>query len=170
MVNQLTNNAEALRLFFTEDIYLVANGNEITIKEELALEPQKPKTVFNYLGKNQKNILILVNDSQNDVSTEQGRELLRKLVKAINLTANDFALVNYSDYTSEKYNDLLAFFNCKLMIAFGVNAVDLNVPAQPLHQLINYEEATLLFAENLHDLDTDQASKKILWTSLQQLK
>ena len=170
MVNQLTSNAEALRLFFTEDIYLVANGNEITIKEELALEPQKPKTVFKYLGKNQKNILILVNDNQNDVSTEQGRELLRKLVKAINLTANDFALVNYSDYTSEKYNDLKAFFNCKLMIAFGVNAVDLNLPTQPLHQLINYAEDTLLFTKNLHDLDTDQVSKKILWTSLQQLK
>lgn len=170
MVNQLTSNAEALRLFFTEDIYLVAKSNEIELTEAVVIATQKLKTTFKYLGKNQKNILILVNDNQNDVSTEQGRELLRKLVKAINLTANDFALVNYSDYTSEKYNDLKAFFNCKLMIAFGVNAIDLNLPTQPLHQLINYAEATLLFAKNLHDLDTDQVSKKILWTSLQQLK
>ena len=170
MVNQLTSNAEALRLFFTEDIYLVAKSNEIQLTGAVVIAVQNSKTEFKYLGKNQKNILILVNDYQNDVSTEQGRELLRKLVKAINLTANDFALVNYSDYTSEKYNDLKAFFNCKLMIAFGVDAVDLNVPVQPLHQLINYEEATLLFAKNLHDLDTDQVSKKILWTSLQQLK
>ena len=170
MVNQLTSNAEALRLFFTEDIYLVAKSNEIQLTGAVVIAVQNSKTEFKYLGKNQKNILILVNDYQNDVSTEQGRELLRKLVKAINLTANDFALVNYSDYTSEKYNDLKAFFNCKLMIAFGVDAVDLNVPAQPLHQLITYEEVTLLFARNLHDLDTDQVSKKILWTSLQQLK
>ena len=46
MVNQLTSNAEALRLFFTDDIYLVAKGNEISIKKELAPTPQKTKTIF----------------------------------------------------------------------------------------------------------------------------
>lgn len=158
MNTQLTSNAEALRLFFTEDIYLVAENSETQF------------TSFNYLGKNQKKILILVNDLENEVSTVQGRELLRKLVKAIELTANDFALVNYANYASEKYEELKKFFNCKLLIAFGVNAIDLGVPTQPLHQLIPYKEATLLFTKNLHDLDNDQESKKTLWTSLQQLK
>ncbi|MES2650438.1 MAG: hypothetical protein V4663_01795 [Bacteroidota bacterium] len=184
MSNQLTSNAEALALFFTEDIYLVAESNPIIRIEEgldrvitnvaktdeVTIEIKKTKTEFKYLGKNQKNILILVNDNQNDVSTEQGRELLRKLVKAIDLTANDFALINYSNYTSEKYESLKAFFNCSLLIAFGVDADVLDLPPQPLHQLIHYNDIKLLFAKNLHDLDTDQASKKILWTSLQQLK
>ena len=184
MSNQLTSNAEALALFFTEDIYLVTEPSPIirtevelnrmipnvTKIEEVTIEAKQAITEFKYLGKNQKNILILVNDSQNDVSTEQGRELLRKLVKAIDLTANDFALVNYSSYASERYETLKAFFDCKLLIAFGVDAKMLNLPSQPLHQLIQYNEVKLLFAKNLHDLDTDQASKKTLWTSLQQLK
>lgn len=184
MSNQLTSNAEALALFFTEDIYLVEEPNpvvrieagldqmtvNVTNTAEITIETKKTITEFKYLGKNQKNILILVNDNQNDVSTEQGRELLRKLVKAIDLTANDFALVNYSGYTSEKYEALKTFFDCKLLIAFGVEAPMLNLPPQPLHQLIQYNEVRLLFARNLHDLDTDQVSKKILWASLQQLK
>jgi len=180
MGNQLTSNAEALRLFFTEDIYLVPESNSIaktevpiaavlTTADPNVVAIQRSKTEFKYLGKNQKNILILVNDQENEVSTQQGRELLRKLVKAIGLTANDFALVNYSAYTSDDYEALYTFFKCRLMIAFGVDTTMLNLPAQPMHQLVDYAEAKLLFAKNLHDLDVDPASKKVLWTSLQQL-
>lgn len=144
MTNQLTSNAEALRLFFTEDIYLVKDEfkaafvepvkevQEVAQTESIVLpkteakvyeepiadllmvqEPNmvsKPKLDFKYLGKNQRNILILVNDSENEVSTEQGRELLRKLVNAIALTAKDFALVNYANYntaTHADFNDFL---------------------------------------------------------------
>lgn len=184
MGTQLTSNDEALRLFFTEDIYLVAESNPIdkvvvglntliakeeNVKETISV-PQKPKTEFKFLGKNQKQVLILVKDPVNEVGSEQGRELLRKLVKAIDLTANDFALVNYANYASEKYEDLNGFFGCKLMIAFGVTSAELDLPTQPVHQLVTYNGAKHIFAKNLNDLDADLASKKVLWASLQQLK
>ena len=204
MISQLTSNAEALRLFFTEDIYLVNDkaqgafeepvievhempeiGSNIfpkkaaNINEEknadlsTAEEPKiiaKTKFDFKYLGKNQRNILILVNDSENEVSTEQGRELLRKLVNAITLTAKDFALVNYANYITATYADFDDFFDCKLVLAFGVNAKQLALPEQTLHQLKHIGKTEFIFTTNLHDLDTDQLSKKLLWTSLQQLK
>lgn len=204
MTDQLTNNAEALRLFFTEDIYLVKDKSEETLvksvkeqqevlqsesvvlpktepqvyKEPVAVLPMveepviaaKPKFDFKYLGKNQKNTLILVNDSGNEVSTEQGRELLRKLVNAIALTARDFALVNYANYATATYTDFYNFFNCKLVLAFGVNPTQLALAEQSLHQLSQMGETKIVFTTNLHDLDGDPASKKILWASLQQLK
>lgn len=205
MLNQLTNNAEALRLFFTEDVYLVKDSSqsasveplmvvakkeapvtapvlpkveEPTPKEEIiVVQPTlqsesvaEPAFDFKYLGKNQKQILILVNDSANEVSTEQGRELLRKLVKAIELTANDFALVNYANYGGAKFKHLKAFFNCSLVLSFGVGAKQLDLPEQALHQLSLLENTQFVFTNNLHDLDSDQQSKKVLWGSLQQLK
>ncbi|MEJ5993073.1 hypothetical protein WG904_01490 [Pedobacter sp. Du54] len=165
MDTQLTSNAEALRLFFTEDIYLVTESIAID-KIVNGLDVVE----FKFLGKNQKNVLILVNDSLNDVSTEQGKKLLRKLLKAINLTNNDFALVNYADYTSAKYKKLESFFGCRIMIAFGVEPMELDLPTHPMHQLVTYNEAKHVFAKNLHELDSDLTSKKILWASLQQLK
>lgn len=204
MTDQLTSNAEALRLFFTEDIFLIKNKTEAAIskpvtaasevlpnesavlpkvempvyKEPVAVLPTleepvvaaKPKFDFKFLGKNQQNILILVNDSENDVSTEQGRELLRKLVNAIALTAKDFALVNYANYQTATYADFNEVFACKLVLAFGVNPQQLALAAQPLHQLQQIGEAKLVFTSNLHDLDSEPASKKVLWGSLQQLK
>lgn len=204
MTNQLTSNAEALRLFFTEDIYLVKDESkdafvepvkevqEVAQTENIILpkaeakvyeepiadlsmvqEPNvvlNPKFDFKYLGKNQRNILILVNDIENEVSTEQGRELLRKLVNAIALTAKDFALVNYANYQTATYADLNDLFACKLVLAFGVNAQQLGLAEQPLHQLNEIGETKLVFTTNLRDLDSDQHSKKTLWTSLQKLK
>ena len=205
MVNQLTNNAEALRLFFTEDVYLVKGSSQPASAEPLKVaaenevpvaspalpkaepapvaevpivvapitlpQPEaKPVLDFKYLGKNQRQILILVNDQSNDVSTEQGRELLRKLVKAIELTANDFALLNYANHSEAKFADLKKFFNCQLVLSFGVTAQQLELAEQPLHQLSVVENIQFVFANNLHDLDSDQTSKKVLWGSLQQLK
>ncbi|RZL29719.1 MAG: hypothetical protein EOO96_19635, partial [Pedobacter sp.] len=143
MESQVTNNANALRLFFTEDVFLVedktvkigvsgvsdafsaVNEQQVSDAEKavspavnnalsgkrlfkdadkypenaeilpLVEEPAVSKT-FKFLGGNKKFVLLLVNDKDNDVSTEQGRELLRKIVKAIDLSTPDFALLNYA--------------------------------------------------------------------------
>ena len=201
MNTQLTSNAEALRLFFTDDVYLVndqtqsvtagpviitnrkvedttivapvAQVEQVTPVLSIVEEPKlvfEKKVEFEYLGKNQKRILILVNDNTNKVSSVQGTELLRKLVKAIELTNNDFALVNYANYTNASFEDLKSFFKCELILSFGVAMRTLGLAEQPLHQLFVVDNVKFVFTKNLHDLDSDQVSKKILWGSLQQLK
>ena len=202
MNSQLTSNAEALRLFFTDDIYLVGDKNQtssvepVTVAEVPAPEivalptinisyenrPEQPTLIeepisliqkqrsFEFLGKNQKGILILVQDKENKVSTTVGTELLRKLVKAIELTNNDFALVNYAHYPDTAFEELKTFFKCQLVLSFGVATQQLGLEEQPLHQIAKVGETRFVFAKNLHDLDSDQLSKKTLWGSLQQLK
>jgi len=202
MSDQVTTNSEALRLFFTEDIYLlkqevlnlteqvlvstasevqkVLQAPEVKVNPEMAttvpkvedsLKPavQEEKVMFNYLGKNQRQILILVNDAQNQVSTEQGRELLRKLVKAIELTANDFALVNFANHSSANFATLSTFFSSKIMFVFGVTPAALGLGDFPLNSLVHYESTRLIFSSDLHTLDGDPHAKKTLWGSLKQL-
>lgn len=165
MTEQLTTNAEALRLFFTEDVYLVPGSIPI-----VAEPPAPVRTVdFKYLGKNQKNVLILVNDGNNDVSSESGRELLRNLVKAIQLTANDFALLNYFHFPDSTFEELTQFFNCRTILSFGVSSDMLGLPAQTLHELMKIEDVELVFSDRLDLLAADQAGKKKLWGSLKQL-
>jgi len=199
MAEQLTTSAEALRLFFTDDIYLV-KGDEIvgtsaaaapvpaavniaaTVAEVQAVTemtnppfatdvpaPQAaPSTVFKYLGKNQKNVLILVNDGENDVSSESGRELLRNLVKAMQLTANDFALVNYFNYSHVKFEELSRFFSSTLILGFGVSPAQLGLDDQPLHSIGSRDGVQLVFTGRLDLLAGDQDGKKKLWSSLKQ--
>lgn len=199
MTNQLTSNAEALRLFFTEDVYLVKGDSQNAFIEPVIVKPdltghipaiapiineevkkipmvEEPRPTFKkdwnfeFLGKNQKGILILVNDEVNKISSPQGTELLRKLVKAIELTNNDFALVNYANYLDATFNDLNKVFSCQLLLSFGVGAKTLGLSEQPLHQMFPLDGTRMIFTTNLHDLDTDTASKKLLWATLQQIK
>lgn len=130
------------------------------------------KTVFDfkYLGKNERSILILVNDRNNPVSTPQGTELLRKLVLSINLKNADFALLNYANYPAAKFVDLSSFFGCKLVLSFGISPADLGLADQQLHQLHSVENIQMIFTHNLHDLEADLSAKKALWGTLKNLK
>lgn len=216
MGEQLITSAEALRLFFTEDIYLVNSDDKILAAAvpELKSAPvpvlenpvnviagavnadpiievvvpviaqQIPEikavvaevknqaaevVVFKYLGKNQKNILILVNDAGNDVSTDKGKELLRNIVKALQLTANDFALLNYAVYMNTSFEEFRNFFKSNVVFAFGVTPLHLGLGEQPVNEIIMQGAAQLIFSGNLDQLADDQAGKKALWGSLKKL-
>lgn len=125
---------------------------------------------FKYLGKNRRNILILVNDEQNEVSDEAGRELLRKIVKSVNLTANDFALLNYAGYKGTSFKQLQEYFSCTLIFAFGVTASHLAIDvAHPEHTIVVEGAVRMIFSAELKTLDQNPAAKKVLWGSLQNL-
>jgi len=216
MGEQLTTSAEALRLFFTEDIYLVNSDDKIlagavpelksapvpvlenpvnviagAVNADPIIEVVVPviaqqipeikavvaevknqaaeAVIFKYLGKNQKNILILVNDAGNDVSTDKGKELLRNIVKALQLTANDFALLNYAVYTNTSFEEFRNFFKSNVVFAFGVTPLHLGLGEQPVNEIIMQGAAQLIFSGNLDQLADDQAGKKALWGSLKKL-
>lgn len=186
MPGQLTTNGDALRLFFTEDVYLI-NEPSITwglppepstlppVEQELivlplsASEEPKPNPNFNFLGGNKRNILILVNDEYNDVSDESGRELLRKIVKSINLVTVDFALVNYAKYKGASYHDLRDFFKSSLIFSFGVEPSHLGLTNHPSNTVVLEGVVRLIFSKELRKLDADLLVKKALWGVIQKL-
>ena len=191
MGEQLTDNAAALRMFFTEDIYLAGTEplgvpvqtvaaassaapaqatTEVAAMPAVASPvPPAANTVFKYLGKNQKNVLIIVNDQQNEVSSDRGKELLRNIVKAIQLSANDFALVNYSAYEGAQFTEMTTFFSSKLVMIFGVQPSLLGLGDQPKHIIFMEAATQVVYSDNLDLLAEDQTGKKTLWGSIKKL-
>lgn len=181
MSGQLTTHRDTLRLFFTDDIYLVSEPFPLSavaareINESSNIQPEETKDnviqykTFDHLGKNQKNILILVNDPSHKVSTEKGSELLRNIVRAINLSANDFSVVNYAQYPGASYTQFKSFFSPKLAFCFGVSAADLQLNEQTYNEIHNLENGRIIFCSKLDQLADDQQSKKLLWESLKKL-
>ncbi len=217
MENQLTNNANALRLFFTDEVFLVKdesveiqplrNTEPVFVAERVVVEVEKestlntgvtqipdikapempkvypqapeithvvaepaPEKTFKFLGGNKKSVLILVNDESNDVSTEQGRELLRKIVKAVDLGTPDFAILNYSKYQGTGFAELYQFFKPITMLSFGVEIAHLKLDLVWQNEIITHGTTRIIFAPNLHHLDSDLTAKKLLWGNLQKIK
>jgi len=187
MDSQLTAKDAALHLFFTDDVYLVDDvGSQADVPSNTAVNlvaneqdeavpvpgsMRIPQAIeFKYLGKNQRNILILVNDEQNDVSDDAGRELLRKIVKSVNLTANDFALLNYAKYKGSDFKQLQEYFAATLVFAFGVTPMQLSIGTpHPEHAIVLEGAVRMIFSAELKTLDQNPAGKKALWGSLQNL-
>lgn len=193
MVSQLSTNGEALRLFFTEEIYFVdeaviseldvieAPGTksfpEVPAEPLIVSEPQvafkaavvEEKIAFKFLGKNKRHILILVNDDQHEVSDETGRELLRKIVKSVNLTADDFALLNYAKYSNTNFVQLKEYFNSGVVFAFGVSPSALGLAVHPENTIVHEGVVKLIFSAGLPQLNEDANGKKALWGCLKNL-
>ncbi|WP_316813676.1 hypothetical protein [Pedobacter heparinus] len=190
MDSLLTADSSALYLFFNDDVYLV-NEPDLQPAEAAALVAQAPVrplenpvpvaiaqaeaavvpevVSFKFLGKNKRNILILVNDEHNEVSDELGRELLRKIVKSINLSANDFALLNYAAYKDTGFKQLMDFFSSTLVFAFGVTPKQLSLSSHPEHAIVMEGTVKMIFSAELRKLDQNPAGKKALWSCLQNL-
>ncbi len=194
MSEQLTNNPEALRLFFTEDIFLVTSNtsaSSISITDEKLVQatpetqipaptvlseapmletPQAPVVKFQYIGANERNILILVNDEHFPVSSLQGRELLGNILKSINLNRDDCALVNYVNFHNESFLQLREFFKPQFVFAFGVSPDQLGMPPVDSNTIVLQGDAKIIFSSNLDALNGDPTTKKLLWASLKQIK
>jgi len=246
MGDQLANNPEALRLFFNEDIYLLAEAESplanspvaspnaaaevpaqadtevkqvvipiqvpvapdfklpavVRMDEQEDVPPAIPslqeapapaygnasipeipvaantetvaeteqEIIFNYKGKNARNILILVYDEVNEVTTAEGRELFKNIVKAKELSGSDYAIVNYADYKEASFVQLKRFFNAKAILTFGVKASQLGLAEYPTHTVLQHEGVQMLFSIDLHQISLDTSIKRALWAALQQME
>lgn len=205
MSAQITNNPEALRLLFTEDVFLVNNDTSATLTlavtgkaapvapvlqmpairsisdaplqhAQVAREspvqqtPEAAELKFQYVGANERNILILVYDEQHPVSSLPGRELLGNILKSIDLNRNDCALVNYAGCDHATFAQLQAFFKPQLVFAFGVSPAQLGLADADSNTIVMQQNARLIFSSNLDALSVDPATKKLLWASLKQIK
>lgn len=170
MGQQLIQHDAALRMFFTEEIYLQQEQEPVVIQAPAVLPVSIPEVNYKFLGKNQRQILILVQDDSEEVSSVEGRELLRNIVKAIQLTANDFALLNYSACRTSRHEELFTYFKPRIVLSFGVSTSLLGLPEKNRNQLVYHEQIQMIFSENLHQLAADLNGKKALWGSLKKLE
>lgn len=206
MGDQVTNNPEALRMLFTEDIYLLQEPDFIynaapveliaevepsveVIKPTAEIVPTaqieplaeiipiteievavRPEPAFLYKGLNARNILILVYDEVNEVTTAEGREVLKNIVKSKDLSGNDFAVLNYAAYPTATFEALSTFFNSKIIFAFGVSPLQLGLDDYPINRLIAHQGVQMIFSADLHQMSSEKALKVALWACLKEMQ
>ena len=122
------------------------------------------------LGANGRNILFLVNDTQNKFLAENEMKLLSDLLNACKISMEDIVLVNYDQNRSVNYRDLTEQFESKKILIFGVTAADLELPFTiPFFQIQKYQEQTYLICPSLSDFSENVSLKKELWNCLKKI-
>jgi DNA polymerase III psi subunit len=122
-----------------------------------------------FLGKNEQNILIVVNEQNAAYLPDEDLALLMGILTACKLSMADVAIVNAHQNKNLGYNNLIQNFAPTLILLFGIQPVQLDFPLQfPNFQLQRYNHQTYISSPAISALAANVGMKKQLWASLQQ--
>ena len=123
-----------------------------------------------FLGKNQKNILLIVEEQNAVYLPDEDLNFLVDILKACNLSLSDTALINFFQNKAINYRSLLEKFKPETILFFGIEPAKLDFPLQfPHYQLQAYNNQTYLSGPSLKELAADVEKKKLFWACLRKL-
>ena len=150
------------------------NENEENLKVEvdntiIATVPSKEELI-KYLGKNNRHILILVNEKEHKFLGDDELSFLMNILNACNVTMADAALVNAYADENVVYENLQKFFEPTTILFIGTEPQALGFPVQiPMYQVQAYNKQQYLCTPSLQKLSADKEEKKQLWVALKKI-
>ena len=137
------------------------------------IENFRPSTIeqtVKFLGKNEKNILILVSEEEVAFLADNELNFLSTVLGACKLSVADIAIVNLYHVGSLNYRDFIKQLNAKKVLLFDVEAQTIDLPFNfPHFQIQQFDQCTYLSAPALKNIETDKALKTQLWYCLKKL-
>ena len=156
-----------LPAFLIQDLY-----KDLLIDEEKFHSSSHPlkKEEISFLGKNEKNILILVNEKDVPFLQDPDLNFLIGILGACKLSMADVALVNCNQGIPVNSTKLSAKFNPSKNILFGVAPSALELPLHfPHNQIQHYNNQVYLSSPSLKEIAADKELKQKLWDSLRKI-
>ncbi|MBC7744855.1 MAG: hypothetical protein H7096_07100 [Flavobacterium sp.] len=168
MSDLLSQNLAALRLLFTEDLYLVRKQPGLASKPEIndKKKIKETKPAFEYVGDNLKNVLILINDPIHTKINPVHQEMLLKVMWAIKLDIRDLAIVNMNHYYQVDFNTLKIFFNCNRLILFGLDPITIGLPNNVLNKVDQKDNVKILATHSFEEMRNSEGKKREFWQVL----
>lgn len=173
-----TDDLIALSLLINEDIYSLKDEEtekklpetsiktvETTQTEEVKPE-QTPQKTFDYLGDNNKYILIVVKEASADFLTPPDLGFLLKILAAKKLELSDVAIINIEKIIAPNFDDLKNFFAFNKIITFGINPQLLHITGAVANKKSIFKEIPVLGTWDLQKLQADKSKKAVFWEEL----
>lgn len=121
---------------------------------------------ISYLGDNNKNILVLVNEPSAKYLPEKQLNFLVSVLTACQLSLADTAIVNTAGKQPD-YNKLTEKLQAKVVLLFDVPPTSIQLPMDfPFFQAQKFRERTYVYSPSLADVEKDVPMKKQLWGAL----
>src|SRR5210317_1264090 len=125
----MEHNLELLKHIYQEDLYIIHEPKVAPVEEPEVQEVQEnsppeesakveEQMPVKFLGRNEKGILILVKDQDNELLNQTDLDFLMKVVESgLRYSKNDFALVNAAHFPVSQILDEVPY---NYILSFGV--------------------------------------------------
>ena len=194
----LSTNSAVLTALLGSDVYhiseatsqleqadLIANESTTLAKQEIASEATKVSEQvvipsaeqalsavhYNYLGENNKYILILIDQPlKNEIIASKDLLLLEKTLAALKLELRDVAIVNLQQCEELHFKSLKEFFSCNKVLGFGIELAKIGIEKEvAINTVFRIEDCPFLLASSLEELSNNQAQKVIWWSAMKSI-
>lgn len=151
------------------------------VKEQVVSPPepaaaQTPEPViqtvepeFNYLGKNNKNFLVLVNYVNQEHIAGDHLAALQNILKRKDLDIDDVAILNVNKYAPVKLTALAAYFAPTRLVIMGKDALPEGIGNLPLNQPLQGKKTHVLYSFSFDEMMSSNDNKKIFWEHMKTL-
>ena len=150
-------NQHALKYIFNETLFRQESGSI-----------QKIDTDIDFLGQNNKKILIVIPTNE-DIISNTNKVFLIKILNSIGLQLDDVVIINPKK--ESQYNFYNNTFSPTKIILFGVKPFEIGIQdiQIPTYEIKDFDDKPILYVDDLKTIQGDLAKKKALWTNLKQL-
>ncbi len=153
----------------------IRNGNAAKDRADAVVEKnivlkKEPIGNIKFLGKNAKNVLIIVDEKEHTFLGDDELSFLINILNACAFSMQDVVLVNAGNSDDVVYENLNTQFEPRIVLFLGTEPQVLNFPVQiPQYKIQAYNNQQYLCASSLQKLSSDKEEKKKLWLVLKVL-
>jgi len=149
---------------------LVEINAEPQVLSQTKIETEQIITGLKYLGENKQKTLVVVRNADAVHIPDKQLSFLTKLLAACNLNLADVAIFNFQDHNSSEFNEILNFFNPKVVLLFDVEPGEFGLPMIfPQFQVQGYKDAVFVSSPSLDVIEPDKSLKGKLWFCLKRI-
>jgi len=159
----------ALRFILQDEIYLLDEDKPLyTGTPKAPPEIQTPQAVFNYLGANKKNFLILVSYSEHEFIKHEHLTALEAVLGRIGYNREDVAIFNQAKHDSS-FEQLLAYFQPKMLVILGEAAIPTGLTNPKFNSVEKSTDLDTLYTFSFDEMMTTVENKKTFWEQIKNL-
>lgn len=131
--------------------------------------PVVPLQKVKYLGENQKNITLLIQNEHEVYLNDELFNLLTNILNACKLGMQDVALINLHAYPGASFAALQQAVLVKQAVLFGIEPETLGLQGIAPYQVNQVGNTSVLQSHDLSVIAQDKTMKGRLWNGLKQL-
>ena len=160
-------NPVALNFIFQDELYLLnAERHSFTTIAEPVPTAEPIAESYNYLGKNQRQFLILVHYPAHEFMDAAHLAALTNILKRKELALDDVAIINLHHYQTTDLEALNSFFSPVKIVVMGRNAIPAGMEEPVLNTPLQLKGRHLLYSFSFDDMMSDNERKKLFWEQM----
>jgi hypothetical protein len=142
---------------------------EVTSPVIAETKPVEEPSYFEYLGDNNKYILILVSEPKHQYIEPKELETLTNILKGKKQELKDVAIVNLQKYPTATFGALRKFFVCSSVVMFGVDPAQIKIDGLKLNRVSDFQGSKVLATYRISEMLTDVEKKRAFWDEMKKL-